>query len=381
MATGSDIDNWLQRNKLGHLAQTFKEMNISSFDQLRDITEDHLSEMGIIVGDRITFKQAVEQAYASDTKETEINRCVDKMYETFKELSKSGLSGEQVEKETKALMKDEVTLLVRKTDAIKAPANAELSGDLEELLSTAQAVYDRVFQISDQTDGNLAPLDLAVSTEERNHLKDKIVDAFRCARQQTHGMFKPLITEATNLLQGIVNTARSLSGMLMNCLTDCWDFVKNILQIGLLWVKENWEIIAAVICVALLASLLIYCGPSVWGHAAGMIARVTKWIIWALKKVITKVPLPERCQIELSLTHAMKIIVLLRKSEPVSLYVKIPDQMSIQKYVCKSGAEIVWDHDVLKSIGGGLHGNMPGNLAMSVLDLMHDLDIHLRVSF
>lgn len=65
MATGSDIDNWLQRNELGHLAQTFEEVNIDSFDQLRDITDNHLSEMGIKIGDRIRFKQAVGQTYAS----------------------------------------------------------------------------------------------------------------------------------------------------------------------------------------------------------------------------------------------------------------------------------------------------------------------------
>jgi hypothetical protein len=53
-----DIEGWLRRIDLEHYAQTFRD-NAIDHDVLRDLTYDHLRELGLPLGARLRLLRAV----------------------------------------------------------------------------------------------------------------------------------------------------------------------------------------------------------------------------------------------------------------------------------------------------------------------------------
>jgi len=60
-----DIDDWLRRNGLEQYAQTFRDNAIDA-DVLRDLTNDHLRELGLPLGARLKLLRAVATLGASE---------------------------------------------------------------------------------------------------------------------------------------------------------------------------------------------------------------------------------------------------------------------------------------------------------------------------
>ena len=66
MATES-VSEWLRRHELGDYVQRFERENINALRLLRAITDNDLQEMGIGIGDRARFRQAVAETFSDDT--------------------------------------------------------------------------------------------------------------------------------------------------------------------------------------------------------------------------------------------------------------------------------------------------------------------------
>src|SRR3984885_2370316 len=60
-----DLDGWLRRNGLEQYAQTFRDNAIDA-DVLRDLTDDHLRELGLPLGARLKLLRAVAKLGTSD---------------------------------------------------------------------------------------------------------------------------------------------------------------------------------------------------------------------------------------------------------------------------------------------------------------------------
>ena len=57
-----DIDSWLRRIGLEQYAQTFRDNAIDA-DVLRDLTDEHLRELGLPLGARLKLLRAVAALY------------------------------------------------------------------------------------------------------------------------------------------------------------------------------------------------------------------------------------------------------------------------------------------------------------------------------